>query len=374
MKPLTLALVVSFILVGASCSGPSATPVPPSPSATIPATWTSTPRVIPSSSAFAQPTARPLFTPVPGPPWDVCPNARPSHLRVGDLATVSLVPDLPNRVRASPLLDGAVVGQIGPGTVVTIIDGPSCSSAMVWWKVEAAESALIGWTSEGDLQHYWLVPSRAPGSGADSCVNPPNGLVSWWPADGNAYDAQGSNHGTLQAGATFTPGLVEGAFSFVGSGRMIAPSTDLPTDDSDRTLELWARVDAFNDGESFFAGYGNFGSFDQTYQLGAAGRTVYFSQWGQALFGPDLQTDRWYHVAVTSHGTLVTLYLDGEPVGTADLRIDTPSGTRFVVGSIPGDDSKRLNGLIDEVAVYNCALSATEIQAIYSAGPGGKCR
>jgi len=155
---------------------------------------------------------------------------------------------------------------------------------------------------------------------------------------------------------------------------MTAPTTDLPIHDSDRTLELWAKVDAFNEGETFFAGYGEFLSFGQTYQLGTTASTLYFSQWGQAVFGPDLQTDRWYHVAVTSVGSLVTLYLDGEPVGTGDLRVDTPSGTHFIVGSLPDDTSKRLDGLIDEVAVYDRALSGAEIEAIYLAGRSGRCR
>ena len=371
MKSSKLALV-SVFLAGASCSVHPATLVTPSQPVTIPAILTSSP--IPSSSALAPPTPRAPYTPVPGPPWDVCPDARPSHLRVVDFASVSLVPDLPNRMRSSPDLESAVVGQIAPGTLVSIIDGPSCSSAMVWWRVEASEDALIGWTSEGDQQHYWLVPRPAPGSAADSYVNPLDGLVSWWPADGNAYDAQGSNHGTLQDGAAFAPGFVEGAFSFEGAGRMTAPTTDLPIHDSDRTLELWATVDAFNDQETLFAGYGEFGTSNKTYQLGATARTLYFSQWGQAVFGPDLQTDRWYHIAVTSVRSLVTLYLNGEPVATGDLTIDTPGGTSFIVGSLRFDTSKRLDGLVDEVAVYNRALSWREIEAIYLAGRSGRCR
>jgi hypothetical protein len=367
-------MVVGFILVGASCSAPSAGRVQPSPSASIPATQTSTPRAIPSSSAVAQPTARPVYTPEPAPPWGVCSDARPSHLHVGDLASVSLVPGLPNRVRASPNLNGTVVGQVVPGTAVSVIDGPSCSSAMVWWKIKTADNTLTGWTAEGDQQHSWLVPNHSSISGADSCVDPPKGLVSWGPGDGNAYDAHGSNHGTLESGAAFTPGLTRGAFSFGGSGRMIAPADDLPAGNSERTLELWARVSEFNDGETFFAGYGRFLSLNRTFQLGTVAKTLYFSQWGQAVFGPDLLTDRWYHIAVTSVGSLVTLYLNGEPVGTGHLSIDTPSGTRFVVGSIPDDESKRMNGLIDEVAVFNRALPAKEIQDIYTAGPAGKCR
>ena len=42
---------------------------------------------------------------------------------------------------------------------------------------------------------------------AQSCVQPPDGLVSWWPGDGNANDIQDSNYGTLQNGATFAPGI-----------------------------------------------------------------------------------------------------------------------------------------------------------------------
>ena len=52
--------------------------------------------------------------------------------------------------------------------------------------------------------------------GLAQCVVPPSGLISWWPGDGNAMDIQGSNHGTLQNGATFAPGLTGQAFSFDG--------------------------------------------------------------------------------------------------------------------------------------------------------------
>ena len=37
---------------------------------------------------------------------------------------------------------------------------------------------------------------------AQTCVQPPSGLVSWWPGDGTAEDIQGVNDGTLKNGAT----------------------------------------------------------------------------------------------------------------------------------------------------------------------------
>ena len=56
----------------------------------------------------------------------------------------------------------------------------------------------------------------APFVAAQICVQPPAGLVSWWPGEGNANDIVGSNHGTLQNGATFAAGMVGQAFSFDG--------------------------------------------------------------------------------------------------------------------------------------------------------------
>ena len=50
-----------------------------------------------------------------------------------------------------------------------------------------------------------------------SCVAPPSGLVSWWGGDGNPNDIIGTDHGTLQAGATYAIGKVGQAFSFNGN-------------------------------------------------------------------------------------------------------------------------------------------------------------
>ena len=52
---------------------------------------------------------------------------------------------------------------------------------------------------------------------AQTCVDPPEGLISWWPAEGNADDILGDNDGTLVNGATFAPGMVGQAFSFDGT-------------------------------------------------------------------------------------------------------------------------------------------------------------
>jgi hypothetical protein len=109
----------------------------------------------------------------------------------------------------------------------------------------------------------------------------PAGLISWWPGDGNATDITGSNNGTLVGTlARYAPGLVGQAFSFCEGGDLCyfrAPTNGFPTGNSDRTLELWVKIQGFYEPEAFFAGYGNFGTLQQTYSLGASGHTLFFS-------------------------------------------------------------------------------------------------
>jgi hypothetical protein len=212
-----------------------------------------------------------------------------------------------------------------------------------------------------------------------TAVAVPSGVVSWWTANNTAADAIGSNPGTLNNGVTYAPGEVGSAFSFNDTDYVSANTTGLPTGTSDRTMEMWVKVNAFSTNESFFAGYGAFGTNNETYQLGTLGSggngpQLYFSQWGQALYGPTLQTGQWYHIAVTNVAGSVTLYLNGSPVATGSFTMATPQNTQFYVGRIPGSlgDSRQLNGEVDEVSVYNRALTATEIQNIYKAGSDGK--
>lgn len=101
----------------------------------------------------------PTVVPTPTPRmvlWKPCPDAPTSRLKVGDTAYVTKDPPLPNRVRKEPNHDAELLGAIGPGGGMDIIDGPSCANNWVWWKVKNAD--LEGWTPEGDFETYWLIP------------------------------------------------------------------------------------------------------------------------------------------------------------------------------------------------------------------------
>lgn len=198
------------------------------------------------------------------------------------------------------------------------------------------------------------------------------GLVSYWPGDGNTNDFVGSNNGRLSGGATYRPGLSRQAFSFeTADGFFQAPTTNFPTGSGDRSMSMWVKMDAIETPQSFFGGYGRFGSFNQTYALVTTieGRDLAITNWGE---GPGLMTldpGKWYHIAATTDANSTCLYVNGVLIRAQQMKIDTPVDTYFYSGRMAGDFGKtsRLNGAVDEIEIYDRALTGDEIQAIYKA-------
>lgn len=94
----------------------------------------------------------------------VCASTYPTRLRIGDRATVSLIPPLANLVRSLPEASASVLGRIQPGEGMTILAGPECANGRIWWYVRS-DNNVTGWTGEGDSSDYWLIP--------DSVASPP---------------------------------------------------------------------------------------------------------------------------------------------------------------------------------------------------------
>lgn len=91
--------------------------------------------------------------------WDACPGYDYlSQLRIGMQAQIALEPALPNRVREQPSTSAAIAGYIDPGGKVEILEGPACAEGWIWWKVREIDSNLEGWTAEGDVNGYWVIP------------------------------------------------------------------------------------------------------------------------------------------------------------------------------------------------------------------------
>ena len=127
----------------------ASTPIlqPTNPKATATA-FVEKPTPEPTSSVYITPTPR-LYTPLS--------DCAESQLHLGDSAFVSYDGGK-NRLRSAPdTSKDNSVGEIQPGEVVMIIDGPVCNFGWVLWKVETT-AQKSGWTPEGDGTEFWLLP------------------------------------------------------------------------------------------------------------------------------------------------------------------------------------------------------------------------
>jgi hypothetical protein len=88
----------------------------------------------------------------------VCVNALPERLHVNGFAYLDPDPPIPNNLRREAGKGNDLVGEIQPGETMKILEGPQCADGWVWWKVRTFGSELTGWTAEGSLEEYWLVP------------------------------------------------------------------------------------------------------------------------------------------------------------------------------------------------------------------------
>jgi hypothetical protein len=233
-------------------------------------------------------------------------------------------------------------------------------------------------------------------AGAQTCVQPPSGLVSWWPGDGNANDLKNVNDGTLQGDATFAAGMVGQAFSLDGVGDFVeAPENGSLDLNGPFTIDLWVKPDPLDAGGPLVSKYdrrGDLGLLDTSYHLDF----LYFSPTDQRIqFG--VRCGVFGMTRETAPGMLplgvfihVAAVYDNDPSPTVEVYVNGVRQEGLVSGSCDGINQndtpfsigKRtdlaggeqfFHGLIDEVEVFNRALSASEIQAIYNAGSAGKC-
>ncbi len=97
---------------------------------------------------------QPLATATPNSGVTQCINAPPPRLKVGGTGRVT--PGAPNRIRSQPNTSGAILGQIPPSDLFSVIGGPTCDGVYTWWQINY--NGIVGWTAEGTGSDYFVEP------------------------------------------------------------------------------------------------------------------------------------------------------------------------------------------------------------------------
>lgn len=210
--------------------------------------------------------------------------------------------------------------------------------------------------------------SSSGGSGGGA-----NGLVAAYgfeePAGNTAQDSSGlNNHGAISTATRTNNGKFGRALSFNGTNAWVsvndAASLDLT---SGMTLEAWVYPQAAMSGVSSVlnkeSGSGSAYGLFANAATNQAAAGILTSTWWQLPGGTSLPATTWKHLAATYDGSLLKFYVDANPVaqGAVNGAIQVSNGALRIGGhSILGD---YFAGRIDEVRLYNRALSQAEIAA-----------
>jgi hypothetical protein len=208
------------------------------------------------------------------------------------------------------------------------------------------------------------------------------GLVGYWPLDGNAEDLSGNgNHGVIEGSVTPTTdrfGIPDSAMNFPGSTSDYIDLGQPPMllIKGAMTVAAWVRADTLTQNGRILAKQGPSSGRSWSIQLESAGG---FARFDVGINPTDrvradseplsFAPDEWFHIAgVFRPGEAVELYINGELVNSEPTTITTQwieNGLSVNIGRRPQPGTP-WEGDIDEVQIYNIALTTSEIQSLMS--------
>lgn len=211
----------------------------------------------------------------------------------------------------------------------------------------------------------------------------PNNLTAWYAGDGNPNDLQGGNNATLENGATYGNGKVGQGFQFDGvDDQIMIPDNPNQNGGSNLTIETWIKPTFLNHGGTILQKRtsGNVGGYvlepTQVSGSGAPDGLQFVLMFGgvyQSLNPANVLTPNvWQHIAATYDGAFMRIYVNGAEVANRPQTGAIDNVTAPVIIGRNAVNGTGFQGVIDEVSLYNRALTAKEISDIYYAQSGGK--
>jgi len=307
----------------------------------------------------------------------------------GELAQLEAVPlnTKPRPVKPQPA-DGTE-GTALTGLKLSWIGGAGAAGHKIYFGPRADQMSLLDEVTgdyaalpelKRDTTYYWRIDEAQPDGSVvtgDLWSFNTGRLVAWWKLDddsGNtAADSSGNNrNGTLMGDVSWVDGITGGALTFDGDGDYVDMGKDPGFDITNQiTVSAWIKVNAFDKDWQNVISKGDRAwrlqrnQSKNTLEFACSGLVVPGSDWGPIYGNIDVNDGHWHHVAGVYDQEKIYLYIDGSLDASA-----AASGTIRVneapvyIGENSQIPNRFWNGMIDDVRIYNYALSAEEISEI----------
>jgi hypothetical protein len=210
---------------------------------------------------------------------------------------------------------------------------------------------------------------------------PQNGLVGWWPFNGNANDESGNGNNCYnELGIFDVDRFGNSNSSFYGNGLGPAPGSGMyisnlnnfPFGNSNRSISLWFKTNLpFPGGIREFFAYGD-NTTGTRFGLMLDGASIGLEYMNGSVFTNFTPDNLWHNLIVTYSGngsSGIQLFLDGvimpTNISNPVASFNTLNSFIKTIGRL--NDIYNFSGFYDDIGIWNRALTECEIQDLYQA-------
>lgn len=257
---------------------------------------------------------------------------------------------------------------------VTIKDNMFCIRG---YSPRANKSTIQNSFSRGSDDQACLMVDASVAAGGSG-----GSIAGWYKLNGNALDSSGNNRNGTVSGATLTTGQdgkANGAYNFSNTVvQSINTNYNYPFDRL--TVSIWAKptgispngyATLISNSRDCCATYNGFQlHYTKTAPYSVSSRLWWGTTSVSSLSYSGMTLNQWQHIVLTYNGTNQIMYKDGVQVA-----INTPPTTTLgasvynvSIGKGGWSNSYSFGGDLDDVRIYNYAMTPSDIQALYEKG------
>jgi len=210
-----------------------------------------------------------------------------------------------------------------------------------------------------------------------------DGLVAYYPFNGNTNDESGNgNHGIPKNSVMLTTDRFENfnsAYKFDDSNDAIEIQNPIGLPSlNEATLSFWAshRSKYSNENYSTMYSESNLGEDTNSYFCVQYSNSTEKLDLHSSFFDDErifIETSfiipfdsSWHHYLITKKGNIYNIFVDGNKVGSGEQEFPKGSKVTYIGERTPSTNYQPIIGKMDDIRIYNRALSVSEIKLLYS--------